>query len=102
MVTSDLHTRSEGELIDVYNLRQTCDAYPSQWEGQIGEAGSIYIRYRWGILSARISRTASDAARRDEIIFDKDIGRETGDQLGGMLETQEMQEILRGVCRFQT
>lgn len=33
--------------LEVWGLRRTCIACPSQWEGDVGGSGSIYIRYRW-------------------------------------------------------
>lgn len=33
------------------DLRQTCEACPSQWEGHTADGRFIYIRYRWGHLT---------------------------------------------------
>jgi hypothetical protein len=84
--------------IEVYDLRRTCLAAPSPWEGRIGEHGSIYIRYRWGKLRARVSMTTPEAVSQGESIFDDDSGSRTGDRLDGFMETEEMQRRL--VCRF--
>lgn len=86
--------------IEVYDLRRTCLAAPSQWEGRVGEQGSIYIRYRWGRLHARASLTTPDAVAQGSSIFDDDIGSRTGDRLDGSMETEEMQRRLTGLCRF--
>jgi len=88
-------------LLCVYELRRTCSAAPSQWEGEVGEHGSIYIRYRHGTLRAHVSLTSADALGDGEIIFEDDVGIEIGDRLGGHLETAEMQKFLAHLCCFQ-
>lgn len=86
-------------LLDVYNLCRTCIACPSQWEGRVGDQGSIYIRYRHGIMRVHVSLTGDDAYD-GEIVFDEDVGRQIGDRGGGYLETAQMQELLAHLFRF--
>ncbi len=86
--------------IEVYDLRRTCIAAPAQWEGRAGECGSIYIRYRWGWLRARVSWTTSEASAQGVSIFDDDIGSRTGNKYDGYMETEEMQQRLSGLCQF--
>jgi len=88
------------KLVEVYDLRRTCLAAPSQWAGRVGECGSIYIRYRWGRLHARVSWMTPDAAAHGSSIFDDNIGSRTGDSLDGYMETEEMQRRLTGLCHF--
>lgn len=88
-------------LFHVYELRRTCIAAPSQWEGEVGEHGSIYIRYRHGTLRAHVSMTTADALGDGEVIFEDDVGTKIGDRLGGYLETAEMQKFLAHLCCFQ-
>jgi hypothetical protein len=87
-------------LPEVYDLRRTCIACPSQWEGRIGDHGSIYIRYRWGVLTVRISMTDGNAVAVDSCFYEDDLGRRTGDRLGGYMDTDEMWQALEGVCHF--
>ncbi len=87
-------------LLHVYELCRTCIAAPSQWEGEVGEHGSIYIRYRHGILRAHVSMTTVDALGDGKIIFEDDVGTKIGDRLGGYLETADMQKFLAHLCRF--
>lgn len=87
-------------VIQIYDLQRTCIACPSQWEGRVNDAGSIYIRYRWGRLTAHLSMTDADAAVAGRCVYDDDIGSRTGDRLGGYMETLEMQTVLAGICRF--
>lgn len=86
--------------VTVRNLRRTCPACPSQWEGDVGDHGSIYIRYRWGSLSARLSPTDRDAVSAPTI-YETDLGEITGDRLGGYMTTEEMQQHLAGICVFE-
>jgi hypothetical protein len=87
-------------VLEVYDLRRTCIACPSQWEGRINDCGSIYIRYRWGTLTARVSMADANAVRADTCLYEDDIGLRTGDRLGGYMDTGEMREALAHVCRF--
>jgi hypothetical protein len=87
-------------LLDIYDLRRTCIAAPSQWDGRVGERGSIYIRYRGGIMRAHVSLTTTDAYKNGEVVFDEDVGSQIGDRGGGYLETSEMQALLAHLFRF--
>lgn len=40
--------------IKVTSLQQTCQAYPSQWEGRTSDKQKIYIRYRCGLLTCHV------------------------------------------------
>ncbi len=84
----------------VYELRRTCIASPSQWEGRVNDHGSIYIRYRWGTLTVRISMTDANAVGVDSCFYEDDLDRRTGDRLGGYMETDDMRKPLAGVCHF--
>ena len=35
-------------------LTQTCEACPSQWEGELEDSGLVYIRYRYGNLTVEV------------------------------------------------
>jgi hypothetical protein len=90
----------DSPIVEVYELRRTCIACPSQWEGRIYEHGSIYIRYRWGNLTVRISPSDALAVRADTCLYEDDIGQRTGDRLGGYMDTDELYEALAKVCHF--
>lgn len=59
------------------NLKQTCGACPSQWEGELVGGGSFYIRYRWGYLSLSFNGK--------EVML-----KQLGDGLDGVLSTNDM------------
>ena len=57
-------------------LKQTCIACPSQWEGKLSDGRMVYIRYRWGHLSIRISEKPTDdimEAVDGKLLLEKDV-----------------------------
>ena len=48
-------------MIQIDKLKMTCSACPSQWEGTLSDGREIYIRFRWGCLSAGIGDSILDA-----------------------------------------
>ena len=64
-------------MIQVKTLTQTCNACPSQWEGELTNGEELYIRYRWGYLSIRVNN--------------KEIwGKTLGDDLNGYIDEYDM------------
>jgi hypothetical protein len=80
----------------VRELRQISVDSPAQWRGRVGEQGSIQIRYRWGVLTARVSETSSDPWENGRIVFDQEVG----ERMSGYLTTAEMQAALAPICHF--
>ena len=77
----------------VKNLVQTCGGCPSQWEFVTDGDRNVYVRYRWGYLSVRVSYEAGgDAVRGVEI-----LGREIGDSLAGILDWEEVLELIKDI-----
>lgn len=80
----------------VVSITQTCNACPSQWEGTLDDGRMVYVRYRWGGLSIRVSnlptKKVMEAVDGEEIFY-KDIG----DGLDGILEYSKLVEITEGV-----
>lgn len=71
----------------VVDLRQTCYACPSQWEGRLADGREVYVRYRHGVLRMDIDgRTA--------------YRLEHGDGLDGFMTTEEMMRHLSGSLAF--
>jgi hypothetical protein len=71
----------------VKRLEQTCNACPSQWEGETEGGLGIYIRYRWGVLSCTIN---------DERVYHEDHGG----QFQGLMDTEEMKRHLKETLNF--
>lgn len=94
--TNTLKTR---KLITVTTIVQTCPWVPSQWEGYTVDGRPIYVRYRWGHLSIRLSKlggTIEDAvASRKEI-----ISRSIGHPFDGVMTYQELKHQTRGMIHW--
>ncbi len=87
-------------MITVKKLVKTCFACPAQWEGETDDSRLVYIRYRWGYLSVKISEPnktdITDAVRGDEV-----FGKDLSDPFGGYMNDKELKEVLSGVVDFQ-
>jgi hypothetical protein len=58
-------------------LKRTKDSAPTQYEGKLSNGKLIYIRYRWGTLTIRVSRDITkniDDAVTGRIVFQQFIG----------------------------
>jgi hypothetical protein len=71
---------TEKNLVGLWigDLRQTCFAVPSQWEGRLrqrpdGQAPDLYIRYRYGELRVEVDH---------EVVYREQIG----DDLDGVMD----------------
>ena len=63
--------------IVVTKISSTCFACPSQWEGRTSDCRAIYVRYRWGHLSIRVSEPKDrrpHAAVMGQSVFEMDHG----------------------------
>jgi len=69
-------------------LIKTCEACPSQWEGQLDDDLYLYIRYRWGVLSVGIGETL------DEAIGNRNFLEKVGDTFDGVMSTSTMLSYL--------
>lgn len=77
----------------IKNVKCTCSACPSQWEIKLEDGRMIYVRYRWGNLSIRISEKATDDVY--DAVGGKEIFRESiGDEFDGTLSYYEMRPYL--------
>lgn len=75
----------------VTSIVQTSTACPSQWEGTLEDGRMVYVRYRWGYLSVRVSPTPTtevlDAVDGEEV-----FGKEIGGGLDGWLSYSQLKE----------
>lgn len=64
--------------MEIKEMICTCGACPTQYEIKLTDGRMVYVRYRWGYLSIRISENQTDN------IYDAVEGKEIfADQLGG-------------------
>jgi hypothetical protein len=77
-------------MVKVTEIKSTCRAYPSQWEGK-AESGYVYIRFRWGHLTVSLGSTIKDALSTDPVFEWRDP------EMGGFMEYDELKKITRGM-----
>ncbi len=70
--------------MNLTNLKRTCDACPSQWDGTFEDGERFYARYRWG--SFTVDKNEVEIFRR-----------QIGDELDGVMTTSEMLDIVREI-----
>lgn len=73
----------------VVELKQTCSACPSQWEGSTDDGRCVYIRYRWGTLEVGIGETKGDAIDSRVDVCGH------GGSLDGTMSTETMMSLAR-------
>jgi hypothetical protein len=81
----------------VREIKQTCFACPSQWEGHLDDGRMFYVRYRWGGLRIELSNSPteniSDVFHDGEIIHTETLG----DGFDGMLEEEKLIGIMENI-----
>ena len=70
-------------MIKVVELKRTCWACPSQWEGKTDAGNDVYIRYRWGYLRVDLD---------GQEIFGKQIDESGWD---GIMDYDKLKEIVK-------
>jgi hypothetical protein len=83
----------------VVAMKQTCSACPSQWEGELEDGRALYVRYRWGELSAGVGEDIGAAVkngRAEETLFFEHVG----DGLDGSMTFKELKGHLQGLLEF--
>lgn len=79
----------------VVALSQTCGACPSQWEGETRDGRAVYIRYRWGTLTAGMGDSIDEAVGDDRF-----FAKQVGDGLDGTISQASMIRHLSSVLDF--
>ena len=86
-------------MFKIKELKRTCIACPTQYEGILDNGHSIYIRYRWGKLSIRISygksSNVNDAVKGHEVFT-----ATLGGSLDGVLDDDELLRVCSNVIEF--
>jgi hypothetical protein len=83
----------------VASIRCTCGACPSQWEGVLVDGRTLYVRYRYGFLSAKVSHQPSDDVT-DAVRGEQLFGEQVGEWLDGCMGDAEMQQHLAHILEF--
>lgn len=82
--------------IVVTKISCTCFACPSQWEGRTSDSRAIYVRYRWGHLSVRVSRP-KDRGPRAGVMGESIVELDHGGRYDGTLDYEELIKFTEGV-----
>jgi len=69
-------------------LKRTCFACPSQWEGKLADGLRIYVSYRCGTLRLGYGRTIDKAIQNNFTVWT------SKDRLAGAMTTQSMLKII--------
>lgn len=86
-------------MYKIKTIEKTCFACPSQWEGFLENGKAIYIRYRWGYLSIRISDDVTYDI--DDAVCGKEIyGKQIGEEYDGVIELDTVLDLSKGVLEY--
>ncbi len=80
--------------MNLIQLRRTCYASPSQWEGITEDGRHIYIRYRWGRLMMGLGQTPDQAVSNAGNLLHTQIG----DDFDGYMATEDMLSHTKLTC----
>jgi len=86
-------------MYKIKKIKQTCSACPSQWEAETVDGYQIYIRYRWGYLSVRISNEPSNDISAG-VLGNEIFGKQIGGRLDGVMSYEELKEKTAEVVRY--
>ncbi len=79
-------------IISRLELVACCGGCPSDWEAQDHLGRYVYIRYRWGHLTVRVSETEATLFNEAPIML-----LQHGDPYDGVMSADEMVELTKGV-----
>ena len=80
--------------IGIKYIKKTCECYPSQWEAKLMDGRMLYIRYRWGVLSIRVSLKKTDDIM-DAVDGKEILGKRLGTGFDGYLSDNAMRRYLK-------
>lgn len=75
----------------IENLACTCEACPSQWNFTTDGDRNVYVRYRWGYLSVRVSLEPHGNAVSGPEVY----GEQIGESLDGLLDWSEVESRIK-------
>jgi hypothetical protein len=82
-------------MIRVTEIRNTCSACPSQWEGLTDDEQVVYIRFRWGHLSVGVDHCLDEAICAAPIFTWDD-----SDMCNGVMDYGQLKELTGGVLEL--
>ena len=82
------------QTISIKYIKRTCESCPSQWEVKLMDGRMVYVRYRWGILSIRVSSKKTDNIM-DAVNGKEILGEKLGAGFDGYLDDDAMKKYLK-------
>jgi len=82
------------QIIGIKYIKKTCECNPSQWEVKLVDGRMLYIRYRWGVLSIKVSPKKTDDIM-DAVNGREIIGKKLGAGFDSFLDDNTMKQYLR-------
>jgi hypothetical protein len=76
-------------MVKVTEIKQTCTACPSQWEGKTDDGQFIYVRSRHDYLEISLGSTIDDAIWGDK----RTVVVSMDDNAAGWLEYDELKKL---------
>ena len=76
--------------MEIKNIKQTCEACPSQWEAETPDKRGVYIRFRWGCLSICVSNEPNEHGLDGKEVYRKQLS----DDMDGFISWGEVAEII--------
>jgi hypothetical protein len=82
--------------VQVIEVKRTCFACPSQWEGKTKDGQVVYARYRFGELTVGMGKDLDDAVSKSSgaLLVDVEVGGEfDGDMTFAVLKNLTAEKI---------
>ena len=74
-------------------LEQTLWACPCQWEATLDDGRMIYVRYRWGYLTANVSKTPTTDIK-EAVVGPTILRIQLGDEYDGEIDWEDVLPLL--------
>lgn len=80
------------------DIKQTCIACPTQWEGHLIDGRYVYLRYRFGRVTIDVANSEEECTYGSgtTVAYSADYRDERG-KLDGVMEDEEVRELLEKV-----
>jgi len=82
------------QIVGIKYIKRTSETCPSQWEVKLMDGRMVYVRYRWGILSIRVSSKKTDNIM-DAVNGKEIIGGKLGTGFDSFLDDDVMKQYLK-------
>jgi hypothetical protein len=96
---------SGSDIPTVNELRMTCGAAPTQWEGTVEDGRTVYVRFRHGELTVGLGADLSDAvgaasSSRSDTRDPDGWCKQIDEDAGGVMNLDELRRHVAGVLEI--